>query len=74
MFFGDKELIFDKPLIMGIINLTPDSFSDGGKFLKKNSDRDIDKNKVQKELEVLENNGASFIDIGAESTLSLIHI
>ena len=44
MFFGDKELIFDKPLIMGIINLTPDSFSDGGKFLKKNSDRDIDKN------------------------------
>ena len=68
MFFGDKELIFDKPLIMGIINLTPDSFSDGGKFLKKNSDRDIDKNKVQKELEVLENNGASFIDIGAEST------
>ena len=56
MFFGDKELIFDKPLIMGIINLTPDSFSDGGKFLKKNSDRDIDKNKVQKELEVLENN------------------
>ena len=59
MFFGDKELIFDKPLIMGIINLTPDSFSDGGKFLKKNSDRDIDKNKVQKELEVLENNGAS---------------
>ena len=47
MFFGDKELIFDKPLIMGIINLTPDSFSDGGKFLKKNSDRDIDKNKVK---------------------------
>ena len=68
MFFGDKELIFDKPVIMGIINLTAYSFSDGGKFLKKNSDRDIDKNKVQKELEVLENNGASFIDIGAEST------
>ena len=43
MFFGDKELIFDKPLIMGIINLTPDSFSDGGKFLKKNSLIEISK-------------------------------
>lgn len=68
MYFRDKELIFDKPLVMGIINLTPDSFSDGRKFLKKNSDTDIDKNKVQKELETLENHGASFIDIGAEST------
>ena len=55
MYFRDKELVFDKPLIMGIINLTPDSFSDGGKFLKNNSYIDIDKNKVQKEIETLEN-------------------
>ena len=28
-----KNLNFNKPLIMGILNVTPDSFSDGGKFL-----------------------------------------
>tara|TARA_B100000886_G_scaffold289942_1_gene215153 strand:- start:125 stop:931 length:807 start_codon:yes stop_codon:yes gene_type:complete len=69
MLFGDKELIFDKPLIMGIINLTPDSFSDGGKFFfKKNSKTILDIEKVSFELDQLQKDGASFIDIGAEST------
>ena len=68
MLFGDKELIFDKPLIMGVINLTPDSFSDGGKFLKKNSKTILDIDKISFELDQLEKDGASFIDIGAEST------
>jgi len=31
-----KNVNFSKPSIMGILNLTPDSFSDGGKFNKKN--------------------------------------
>ena len=30
-----KNVNFSKPSIMGILNLTPDSFSDGGKFNKK---------------------------------------
>ena len=30
-----KNLNFSKPLIMGVINMTPDSFSDGGKFNNK---------------------------------------
>ena len=68
MFFKGKELIFDKPLIMGVMNLTPDSFSDGGKFFKKNSKTELDLNKISLELDYLEKNGASFIDIGAEST------
>ena len=68
MFFKGKELIFDKPLIMGVMNLTPDSFSDGGKFFKNNSKIELDPNKISIELDYLEKSGASFIDIGAEST------
>ena len=46
--------------IMGVINVTPDSFSDGGKFFSVNS-------AVVRALEMV-NNGADFIDIGGEST------
>jgi len=45
---------------MGILNLTPDSFSDGGKF---NNEKD-----ALKQAEILLENGASIIDIGAQST------
>ena len=31
-----KKISFETPIIMGILNLTPDSFSDGGKFNHKN--------------------------------------
>ena len=45
---------------MGILNLTPDSFSDGGVFNKKN--------KALKQVMDLHKFGADLIDIGAEST------
>jgi dihydropteroate synthase len=48
------------PNIMGVLNLTPDSFSDGGKFNKLNKG-------VKHALEML-NSGANIIDIGGEST------
>jgi dihydropteroate synthase len=48
------------PLIMGILNTTPDSFSDGGKFI----DVEI---AVQHALQLI-NEGADIIDIGGEST------
>ncbi len=48
------------PNVLGILNLTPDSFSDGGKFNKK--DKGI------KRAINLYNSGASVIDIGGEST------
>ena len=45
---------------MGILNATPDSFSDGGKYLKsKNANKQINK---------IKNEGAEIIDIGGEST------
>ncbi|SDD46671.1 dihydropteroate synthase [Sporomusa acidovorans] len=50
----------DKTLIMGILNFTPDSFSDGGKF--NNLDAAL------KHTEQMIKDGADIIDIGAEST------
>lgn len=49
-----------RTVIMGILNVTPDSFSDGGRFL------DLDA-AVQRGLEMLEE-GADWIDVGGEST------
>ena len=48
------------PLVMGILNVTPDSFSDGGKFL------DVDK-AVAEGLKMVKD-GAAIIDVGPEST------
>ena len=59
MLFGDKELNFDTPKIMGIINITPDSFSDGGKFFSKKSSQ-IKLSKVLKEIDLMEKNGSAF--------------
>ena len=55
------ELIdLSKPKIMGILNLTPDSFYDGGKYNKVES--------ALKQTERMSEAGASFIDLGAYST------
>ena len=53
---GGKLIDLTKPKIMGILNVTPDSFYDGGKFL--NSD------KYLMQVEKMLNDGATFIDIG----------
>ncbi len=50
----------DIPILMGIVNLTPDSFSDGGKYNNKNL--------ASKHIKNLLSNGAKIIDIGGEST------
>ncbi|MEI6333815.1 MAG: dihydropteroate synthase [Methylococcaceae bacterium] len=50
----------NKPLIMGILNVTPDSFSDGGKY------SDLDDALIQVERMLAE--GVDIIDIGGEST------
>ncbi len=55
-----KQLSFEKPQIMAIVNITPDSFYDGGKF---SSITDIIKN-VERKIAA----GASIIDIGAVSS------
>ena len=53
-------LKFDSPKIMGVLNVTPDSFSDGGLFFKEK--------KAYNQACLMINNGASIIDIGGEST------
>lgn len=55
-----KLVILDKPKIMGILNMTPDSFSDGGKFNTEKSAL------IQAEKMIAE--GAEMIDIGPQST------
>lgn len=58
---GEKTIkLGERTLIMGILNVTPDSFSDGGKY------NDLD-NAVKHAKEMIEE-GADIIDIGAEST------
>ena len=48
------------PILMGIINLTPDSFSDGGRYNKKNL--------AKERVNYLLSSGANIIDAGGEST------
>jgi len=55
-----RQLNLAEPLVMGILNVTPDSFSDGGKYLDTYQ-------AVQHALE-LAKEGADIIDIGGEST------
>lgn len=57
---GDKAINFEKPLVMGILNLTPDSFYDGGSYL--------DKIAIVKRAEQILSDGAEIIDLGAYST------
>ncbi|MEJ2545615.1 MAG: dihydropteroate synthase [Calditrichaceae bacterium] len=59
--FNKNKLEFNQsPFIMGILNVTPDSFSDGGKFFS-------DESAVQHALAMIDE-GADIIDIGGEST------
>lgn len=57
---GNKVLDLSSPKIMGILNLTPDSFSDGGKY------NDFDKALVR--VEQMLDEGADIVDLGGEST------
>ncbi len=57
---GNRDFVFNQPYIMGILNVTPDSFSDGGLFYDK-------KKAVEHALSML-NDGADIIDIGGESS------
>lgn len=55
----------ERTFIMGILNITPDSFSDGGKYYR-NSKPDYDK--IVNDAMKMESEGADFIDVGGEST------
>lgn len=57
---GRFQLDLSQPKIMGVLNVTPDSFSDGGRFVKIND--------ALKQVEVMVNAGVDIIDIGGESS------
>lgn len=57
-----KKLDLQQPQIMGIVNVTPDSFSDGGRYCRVSD-------AVEQALRLVEE-GAAFIDVGGESTRS----
>ena len=62
---GSRELDLSKPRVMAILNVTPDSFSDGGRLLSRGS---VDIAKVLALVECMVKAGADIIDVGGEST------
>ncbi|ASK87426.1 dihydropteroate synthase [Sphingorhabdus sp. SMR4y] len=58
---GDRTIRFDQPHVMGILNITPDSFSDGGRHQD-------DPEKAAEAGLAMTVGGASILDIGGEST------
>lgn len=57
---ADRELDLSTPVVMGVLNLTPDSFSDGGRF--------VDIGAAIARAEQMLEQGATIIDVGGEST------
>lgn len=61
---GDRSLVCDRPLVMGILNITPDSFSDGGRLYRGAPDQDA----IRATAIAMVEAGADILDIGGEST------
>ena len=49
-----------RPLVMGVLNVTPDSFSDGGRF--------VDREQALSHARRMRDDGADIVDIGGESS------
>src|SRR3546814_5562201 len=58
---GESVIRFDAPQVMGVLNMTPDSFSDGGKHLN-------DPSAATDAAFAMYEAGAAMIDVGGEST------
>jgi dihydropteroate synthase len=57
---GERTIRLDQPQVMGIVNATPDSFSDGGQFSDASAAADTGANMAAQ--------GAAIVDVGGEST------
>ena len=57
---GARTLNLSAPVVMGILNVTPDSFSDGGRFTERDA--------ALRQAEQMLVDGAAIIDVGGEST------
>lgn len=56
----DRVLSLDQPVVMGVLNVTPDSFSDGGRWLETDS--------AIAHARAMVRQGAAIVDVGGEST------
>ena len=66
---GDRQIDLSSPACMGVINVTPDSFSDGSQLqLRGSSLFQVDIDKALAKAECMVREGAAFIDVGGEST------
>lgn len=57
---GRHRLPLDRPLVMGVLNVTPDSFCDGGRYLDRSAALDRARQMIEE--------GAAIVDVGGEST------
>lgn len=57
---GNRDLDLARPVVMGILNVTPDSFSDGGRYITVSA--------ALAQAARMQADGAAIIDVGAEST------
>ena len=55
-----RILVVDKPLVMGIINITPDSFYEGSRFMNVQD--------ILRQAEKMLHSGAAMLDVGGQST------
>jgi dihydropteroate synthase len=60
LYLRNNFLELEPPVVMGVLNITPDSFSDGGKYYKGDS--------AIRQAEKMVADGAAIIDVGGEST------
>tara|TARA_B110000967_G_scaffold67687_1_gene70002 strand:- start:384 stop:1256 length:873 start_codon:yes stop_codon:yes gene_type:complete len=65
MLFGDQWLNLSEPHVMGVLNVTPDSFSDGGNLFANQS---VCLDTAMQRARAMVAEGASLLDIGGEST------
>jgi dihydropteroate synthase len=57
---ADRVITIDRPIVIGVLNVTPDSFSDGGRFASVRA--------ASAHAETMVEEGADVIDVGGEST------
>jgi len=62
---GKQPLDLSQPVVMGVLNTTPDSFSDGGSYYAAGS---LDLSLVLRRAEQMLGEGAAILDVGGEST------
>ena len=62
---GTRALDLSQPRIMGILNVTPDSFSDGGQLFQNHG---VDTDALLRRAEQMLSAGADILDVGGEST------